>query len=130
MFDRYLICEDGFENTVKDGRVTGFQLNVRITYYRGVSLSAIEGFEVKVDGRSFPKENNLFTVRGRTYTFAELEVEGEERWELGEVAHLTVPMPAGLMPGPHIVEVLELLRISYLPAMSEGLDKKTLTLPG
>lgn len=128
MFDKYLICEDGFENVVKDGEVTGFRFNVRITYYRGVSLSAIEGFEVKVDGRCFPKEQNLFAVRGRTYTFAALESEGSERWELGEVAQLTVPLPGGLTPGPHIIEVLELLRISYLPAISEGFDKKTLVL--
>lgn len=128
MFDRFLISDDGFKNVVQGGEVIGFQLNVRITYYRGVTLSAIEGFEVKVDGRSFPREDNLFTVRGRTYTFTELEGEGKERWELGEFARLTVPLPGGLTPGPHIVEVLELLRISYLPAMSEGIDKKVLVL--
>ena len=36
--------------------------------------------------------------------------------------------PGGLTPGPHIVEVLELLRISYLPALSEGRDRKTMIL--
>jgi hypothetical protein len=130
MFDKYLICDDGFQNIAKGDEIIGFRLNVRITYYRGVSLSAIEGFDVTVDGKSFPREHNLFSVRGRTYTFVELQEEGKERWELGEVAQLTVPLPGGLKPGPHIIEVLELLRISYLPALSEGLDKKTLILAG
>ena len=128
MFDRFLIGEEGFENVVEGAEIVGFRLNVSITYYRGVTLSAIEGFDVKVDGVSFPRENNLFTVRGKTYTFSDLESEGTERWELGEVAQLTVPLPGGLQAGPHIVEVLELLRISYLPAMSEGIDKKTLVI--
>jgi hypothetical protein len=128
MFDKYLIGEKGFRNVAEDSSVTGFQLQVRITYYRGLGLSMVEGFEVKVDGHSFPREDNLFTVRGRTLTHKEMETEYVEKWEMGEFATLTVPLPGGLTPGKHEVEVAEFLRVSYVPVISVGKDRKTLEL--
>jgi hypothetical protein len=128
MFDKYLIGEKGFRNVVEDGQTTGFQLEVRIAYYRGLDLSMVEGFEVSVDGREFPRENNLFTVRGRTYTFTQMETEYDEKWEMGEVALLTVPLPGGLSAGTHEVSVVEYLRVSYVPVITTGRDRKTLTL--
>ena len=128
MFDKYLIGEKGFRNIVEDGQTTGFQLEVRIAYYRGLGLSMVEGFEVSVDGREFPRENNLFTLRGRTYTYQQMETEYEEHWEMGEVAQLTVPLPGGLSAGTHEVAVVEYLRVSYVPVITTGRDRKTLLL--
>jgi hypothetical protein len=128
MFDRYLIGENGFRNVVEGGKTIGFQLEVRIAYYRGLGLSMLEGFEVTVDGKQFPREDNLFTVRGRTFTQKQMETEYDERWEMGEVAQLTVPLPGGLTGGKHEVSVVEYLRVSYVPFITTGRDKKTLTL--
>lgn len=128
MFDKYLIGENGFRNVVGDGKTTGFQLEVRIAYYRGLGLSMVEGFEVSVDGREFPRQDNLFTVRGRTFTHRQMETEYDERWEMGEVAQLTVPLFGGLSVGKHEVAVTEFLRVSYVPVITTGKDKKTLTL--
>jgi hypothetical protein len=128
MFDKYLIGENGFRNVVGDGKTTGFQLEVRIAYYRGLGLSMVEGFEVSVDGREFPRQDNLFTVRGRTFTHRQMETEYDERWEMGEVAQLTVPLSGGLSVGKHEVAVTEFLRVSYVPVITTGKDKKTLTL--
>jgi hypothetical protein len=88
----------------------------------------VEGFEVSVDGREFARENNLFTLRGRTLTYKQLETEYDERWEMGEVALLTVPLPDGLSAGNHEVAVVEYLRVSYVPVITTGRDRKTLTL--
>jgi Domain of unknown function (DUF6379) len=128
MFDRYLICEEGFANVVQDGKVTGFQLKVRITYYRGIALSLVEGFEISVDGKKYERNQVRFSVRDRSFTFSEMETAVNDRWEFGEVATLTIPAPGGLAPGKHQVEVLEHLRISYLPWPSVTGDKKALTL--
>jgi hypothetical protein len=128
MFDKYLIGEKGFRNVVEDGKMTGFQLEVRIAYYRGLGLSMVEGFDVSVDGKQFPREGNRFTVRGRTFTYKQMETEYDERWEMGEVALLTVPLPEGLAPGTHEVATAEYLRVSYMPVLSVGKDKKVLTL--
>jgi hypothetical protein len=130
MFDKYLIGENGFHNVVVDGKTIGFQLEVRIAYYRGLGLSMVEGFDVNVDGKQFPRKDNLFTVRGRTFTYKQMETEYEERWEMGEVALLTVPLPGGLTSGTHEVEATEYLRVSYMPVLSVGKDKKVLTIKG
>jgi hypothetical protein len=128
MFDRYLICEDGFSNVVRDGRIVGFQLKVRITYYRGVFLSLIEGFDVAIDGRKFSREQMSFSNSRNTFTLAEMETAVNDRWEFGEPATLFIAESGGLAAGPHEIEVVEHLRISYLPWPSATADKKTLTL--
>lgn len=128
MFDRYLICEEGFSNVLHDGKVAGFQLKVRITYYRGVALSLVEGFDISVDGKKYERDKVRFSVRDRSFTFSEMETAVNDRWEFGEVATLTIPSSEGLPPGKHEVEVFEHLRISYLPWPSITGDKKVLTL--
>jgi hypothetical protein len=128
MFDRYVIVEDGFRNVREDGKITGFQLGVRIAYYRGLGLSMVEGFDVSVDGKEFPSEDNLITVRGHAFTQKQMETEYDERWEMGEVAVLTVPLAGGLAAGQHEVSVVENLRVSYVPTITVGRDQKTLVL--
>src|SRR5450432_2079011 len=124
MFDKYLICEDTLRNFVEDGAVTGFEFEVRITSYRGLLLSMVEGFDVTVGGQEFPRTSNIFVLRGRKFSFDEMENEFEQRWEMGEKALLRVPKLGGLAPGPHKVRVVEYLRISYVPVISEGVDVK------
>jgi len=128
MFDQYLICEEGFSNVLQNGKPAGFQLNVRITYYRGVALSLVEGFEIRVDGKKYERDQVRFSVRDRSFTFSEMETAVNDRWEFGEIATLTIPEPGGLAPGKHEIEVFEHLRISYLPWPSITGDKKVLTL--
>ena len=128
MFDRYLICEDGFANVFEDGKVAGFQLKVRITYYRGVALSLVEGFDVTIDGKKYRRDRMRFSVGDRSFTLDEMETAVNDRWEFGEPATLTIFEPGGLAPGKHEIEVFEHLRISYLPWPSVTGDKKTLAL--
>ena len=41
LFEKYIICEDGFGNLYDEkGECTGFQLKVRLPYYRGVRFRA------------------------------------------------------------------------------------------
>lgn len=69
MFDKYMISSDNLKN-VKVGNIfTGFQIGVRITYYRGIALSIIDGFTVTVDGENFETDSMTFTVKNREYTF-------------------------------------------------------------
>ena len=128
MFDKYLIGEKGFRNVTKAGCAIGFQIQVRITYYRGLGLSMVEGFDVFVDGVAYPREQNLFTLGDKTFTFEQMETEYRERWEMGDFASLTVPLPGGLAHGEHEVSVNEYLRISYIPIISVTKDTKTLSL--
>ena len=41
MFDKYFICDESFKNVVDDGQVVGFQIGVKVSYYRGVVLGIV-----------------------------------------------------------------------------------------
>lgn len=116
MFDSYIIDEASVRNVTEGDEVVGFAFNTRISYYRGLGVSMIEPFEVRVDGGEIvPPDRLRFTIGDHTWTWPELETDYESRWELIVPATLTVLVPQGLAPGEHTLEVSECLRISYLP---------------
>jgi hypothetical protein len=111
MYDKHIIYPGSLRN---DGDA-GWRVGVRLPYYRGQVLSAVEDIALTVDGEKVPREDVRFTVRGKTWTLDELETTYDERWEFGEVADVAVRRPGGLPPGPHTVTAAVQLRISYLP---------------
>lgn len=126
MFDKYIVCEEGFRAR-DDGRPGGV-VEVRMPYYRGLTLSMVEAVDVVVDGQPVPRERTAFTVHGNTYTFAQLPSVVDDRWEMGERAQLAFEIDAPLAPGEHDVAVSVRLRISYMPVPGGGRDYKRLTL--
>ncbi|WP_367924667.1 DUF6379 domain-containing protein [uncultured Ruthenibacterium sp.] len=111
MFDKYFLCEDTFRNVVRDGRTIGFEIGVKVSYYRGVNLAVIQDFKIRVDGHAYPRENLRFVLRGTEYTFEQMRGNDRVHWDFGEVALLRVLVPGGLAPGRHRVFVYEELRI-------------------
>ncbi|MFF4806373.1 C-glycoside deglycosidase beta subunit domain-containing protein [Streptomyces sp. NPDC002144] len=126
MFDKYIVCEDGFR-TRGDGRPGG-ELEVRMPYYRGLFLSMVEAVDLTLDGHPVPAERTTFSVHGNTYTFAELPHVTDDRWEMGERAVLAFETDTPLGPGDHDVAVAVRLRISYMPVPGGGRDRKRLRL--
>ena len=110
MYDKHIIYPDSLRN---DGDA-GWRVGVRLPYYRGQVLSAVEDIALTVDGEKVPRDDVRFTVRGRTWTLDELETTYDERWEFGEVADVSVP-GCSLAPGKHTFTAAVQLRISYLP---------------
>ncbi|HEX2551819.1 MAG TPA: DUF6379 domain-containing protein, partial [Nocardioidaceae bacterium] len=70
MFDRYIVCEEGFR-ALDDGR-TGGVVAVRMPYYRGLGLSMVEAVDLVLDGTPVPADRTTFSVHGHTYTFDQL----------------------------------------------------------
>jgi hypothetical protein len=128
MYDNFLIVGEEFKNIIQDGKVTGFQLGVRLSYYRGIVLSLIGSLDLTVDGEVIPHEAMTVTVGGRTFRYAELENETVAKWEFGEIGIVTVQKPGGLRPGEHKLDLHEHLRISYVPMGFSGADTKVLNL--
>ncbi len=126
MYDQYIVCEDGF-GAREDG-ATGGVVEVRMPYYRGLTLSMVEAVDLTLDGTPVPADRTTFTVHGNTYTFAELPQTTEDRWEMGERAQLAFETDEPLAPGDHDVAVSVRLRISYMPVPGGGRDAKKLTL--
>lgn len=128
MFDKYMICDEAPTNVTRNGEVTGFQFGARLPYYRGLGLSMVERVDVTLDGAQIPAERVSLGLRGKVWPIAALETEYEERWEMGEVAAVIVELPGGLARGAHRIELLEQLRVSYLPFPLIGKDAKTFDL--
>ncbi len=128
MFDQYMICEQDFRNVVEDGRITGFQFQARLPYYRGLGVSMVEDLAVTVDGQRYPRQALQVLLHGNRYTLDEMEHEYEDRWEFGEPASILVQKPGGLSHGLHKIEMQDTLRISYLPFLLVGSDYKVLKL--
>lgn len=130
MYDKYMIVGEAFRNVEKDGQVTGYQLGLRLPYYRGVVLSLVGETILTVDGETVPAEAMTVTVGGKTFPMTRLEDEPVAKWEFGEVGIVTVDKPGGLEPGDHTLSLRQHIRISYVPGGFWGMDEKTLRLAG
>ena len=126
MFERYIVCEDGFRTT-NDARTRGV-VEVRMPYYRGLGLSMVEAVDLTIDGVAVPPSRTTFTVHGTTYRMDELPSALDDRWEMGERAQLAFERDEPLTPGEHEVAVAVRLRVSYMPVPSGGRGVATLTL--
>lgn len=112
---KYVLCEDGFENRIEDGKVTGFNIRMRIPYYRGVPLSLVKDIKVIVDGEEYSRDKIRFTAGGETFTLDEMKTVTRHRWGFGEKAIISVIKPGGLAPGKHRVEAGAIIRVTYMP---------------
>ncbi len=128
MFEKYMIVENNAENVIENGKVTGFKFGARLPYYRGIPLSMVEEIVVKVDGEEVPKESIKFSAHGNTYTLPQMETEVDDRWNMGEVAHIIVEKEGGLPKGEHTIFLLLNMRIAYLPFPSIRKAEKKIVL--
>jgi Domain of unknown function (DUF6379) len=123
MFEKYMIVPEMAKNTE-----TGFQFGARLPYYRGISLSMVEEIVVTVDGVILPQNVVDITVHGNKYNLEKRENETTDRWEMGEIAVLTVKKDGGLSNGEHKIQLMLNLRIAYLPFPAIRVSEKTLTI--
>jgi hypothetical protein len=123
MFEKYMIVPEKAKKTEN-----GFQFGARLPYYRGVSLSMVEEIEVTLDGETLPQNVVDITVHGNTYDLAQRENEIDDRWEMGEVATLSVNKMGGLPQGEHKIELKINLRIGYMPFPSIRVAEKIITI--
>src|SRR5512135_30640 len=115
MFDKYMIVGEEFKNVQEGGKVAGFQLGVRLPYYRGVVLSLVGDMLISVDGEKVPVEAMQVSIGGKTLPVAELENDPLTKWEFGNIGIVTVKKPGGLSAGQHVVEFKQHMKISYVP---------------
>lgn len=115
MLEKDMIQSHGFRNVMEGGRTTGFQVRIRIPYYRGIWASLLEGADVTVDGKEFGRDGILWTLGDKTLTLAELEAASDVRWPFDVPAVLTVSKPGGLAVGMHDLRVEVAFRASYMP---------------
>jgi hypothetical protein len=128
MFEKYMIVENDVQNIVENGKNIGFQFGARLPYYRGLGLSMVEEVLVTIDGEKIPQEKISLTLQGKKYTMAQMEIEPDARWEMGEIAHLQVQKVGGIVSGEHKLHLLLNLRVSYMPFPSIRQSEKTINI--
>lgn len=117
MLEREIIQNRGVENVVEDGEAVGFRFLVRMPNYRGVYGRLIDGIEVRVGERRWPRTAPLWTLHGAQYTLAELQDSHlDVHWDLDTPATITVLEPGGLEAGVHDLEVEIAIHAPYIPA--------------
>ena len=105
----------GFRN-IKDGdTASGFQVPVRLTYYRGVWLPQLRPVTVTVDGEKFEGDQITWVIDGKSYAQADLQNFPDVHWSNLTPAILKVKKTGGLQLGIHNVEVKIIFSVSYLP---------------
>ena len=103
-FNERIISEDGFYNILLNGEKVGFNLDLRLNYYRGFPLSSVEKLEVAIDGKVIPNNLILGEINGRKFTVDQMREQYAEYWGIKTPMHLQV-FNGGLSEGKHDVEV-------------------------
>lgn len=115
MLERSIIQQRGFRNLRNGDKVIGFQLPIRLNYYRGVWLSQLRPITVSVDGETFSSDQIQWQVSGQVIEQKDLADKTDLHWSSLEAAVLLVKKPGGLTPGIHDIEVFNQFSASYLP---------------
>ena len=115
MFPRHMYNPEGFKNTKENEKVIGFQFDMKIQYYRGVTLSIIRNIEVTIDEEKIVREDIRFTVNGETFTLEEMRTVIDNRWLFGQYATVTVLKEGGLKTGKHHINCIQTIAPSYMP---------------
>ena len=127
-YDTYMIRDRSLRNVAQDGKVIGFELQLRLANYRGYILSQVEDIRISVDGEPVARDDIRFTLDGRTYTLAGMESVTDDRWGILQVATVLCLKPGGLAPGSHAVTVEEHIRASYIPFTAVTVASKQIEL--
>jgi Domain of unknown function (DUF6379) len=101
--DRAFLSDEGFRNAVHQGR-KGFELKVRLTSYRSLPLSCIEGIELSIDGRTIVPSDITLILDNHSYKLVELRHSSNVWWFILDFARLFVARESALAPGEHDVE--------------------------
>ena len=115
MNEKYLVSSRDFCNVSENGNIAGFQVKVKIPYYRGIFVSLIDSLHLKVDEEDFPRDAIRFTIGNHTMTLDEVEKTTDLRWPFEQAATLTIKKPGGLSSGIHTVQFTIVIRKSYWP---------------
>ena len=120
--EKQVIQSVGFRNIYEDGKAVGFQLKIRLPYYRGVFLSQIKPGSLTVDGETFTKEQITWRVNGESYTAGEMRQDWHTHWHPLEPAVLIVKKEGGLAQGYHDIQYSYCVTHSYMPPEMEKLS--------
>lgn len=118
MFVTRIVSDNGLKLSDK-----GFEIDIRLPWYRALPLSSVEIAEVRIDNQVVDPKSLSFNLNGKNFSLEELPNHYEEWWFVLDSAYLRAKAPV-LQPGSeHEIAVTVGLRPPYLPGfyrLTEG----------
>jgi hypothetical protein len=112
-YENLVLNEKSFKPLVINGKTVGFNVDLRINYYRGLHVSCIELLELYIDGKHISENLMCFIINEKKFQINKLKYLFAEFWGLKTSAHLEV-YNGGLDPGEHEVRLVLHLRNPYM----------------
>ena len=99
--DEHIVGTQDFRNIRYGADIIGYQLKIRLSYYRSLPLSCIEQVTLSIDGTEVPASSIVFIVNDKHFALDQLRDLYAEWWNIVEDATLEVDLPGGLPAGRH-----------------------------
>ena len=120
------------KNYYEQGQPAGYQVDVRLAYYRGQYLSVIDELELEVDGEKAGDQDLRFCLNGKEFAPWELKEAFQEFWFIKTPATLKIRKEGG----DHQGKLKLMFCCPYLPIPGadhgytpvDSCDEKTMTL--
>lgn len=129
MFDNNVFIEGSCKNVVENNKVTGFEMQTHITYYRAIPLSMVNEIAVKADGvKTEEKDIRCSLDQKDWFTLSEMETVTTYKWEYGEPLYVRVMKDGGLSKGSHRIELTVATRTAYIPVPIVGVMEREVVI--
>lgn len=115
LLEQDLIQLRGFHNVKTAEKTIGFQVRIRLKYYRGVWVSQLRAATVFVNDEKYEGDQIFWTINGQHIEQADLGNNADLHWSSIESATLTIRKEGGLIPDTYDLKVAYDLSASYLP---------------
>lgn len=115
LLEQNLIQLRGFRNVKTAEKTIGFQVPIRLKYYRGIWVSQLRAATVFVNEDKYEGDQIFWTINGQHIEQADLGNCTDIHWSSMESATLTIRKEGGLVPDAYDVKVAYDLSASYLP---------------
>lgn len=109
-----VITDGSLKNIYTGEKKVGYQFDIRLGYYRGHYLSAIDKFEVTIDGKKILEQDIRFCINEKEFSPSQLKECFTEFWQLTVPATIKVISKDGLKSGKHNIKLDLMLRIPYM----------------
>lgn len=109
-----VVCDDSLKHIYADGKKTGCRFDVKLSYYRGHFLSAIDELRVKIDGEEVAQQDITLCLHGKEYGIAQLGRLGNVFWPVAEPAEIRIHKTGGYSVGEHDIEFIMFFRSPYM----------------
>lgn len=93
-----------------DGKIDGFEFDIREPFYTAQPVSSIESLTVIVDGEKIDPARIYMILRDQIFNIKHARTLHEVWWHFDEIARIYIEKPGGLKKGDHEIECSLVMR--------------------